>query len=286
MLTLFYLSLYNKLNIIIYFVKFRKAKFVSIDSLLHKISEYRRKNEVLWFRGHSDYNYKLNSGLYRITSNKADIRTHENNIFNSFLNYGYGFCNSFTCNTNWNTLFLMQHYGLYTRLLDWTDSLITALYFAVQGNSHETDPCLWILNPIKLNNNCKHLYDQNDQDYPEIGLITIDTIPKRVNDYIQYYKEDIDISSFSIMPRRNNDRLISQNGFFTVQGTQNIPLEEEYPSEHNDFLFCIKLEKNDIKEYKNFLKLTGINYYSLYGGADGLCKYIKDELLEIKLTNI
>lgn len=258
---------------------------MAIEELLRQVNEYRENNEVLWFRGHKSYDYKLNSGLYRISKSKKTIRTQENNIFNAFLNYGDGFCSSFPQNTNWNTLFLMQHYGLYTRLLDWTDSLITALYFAVHDDS-ENNPCLWVLKPIKLNQNCRHLYAENDEHYHEIGLVTIDTIPKRVINYIEYYKDNLDISSFAIMPRRNNDRLVSQNGFFTVQGTENLPLEEEYKNKIGKCLFCIKLKREDINEYKNFLKLSGINYYSLYGGVDGLCKYIKDELLGIKLTNV
>lgn len=51
---------------------------------------------------------------------------------------------------NWLTL--MQHYGLPTRLLDWSRSPLVALYFAVSDESQcDKDGCIWMLTPGKLN---------------------------------------------------------------------------------------------------------------------------------------
>ena len=48
-------------------------------------------------------------------------------------------------------LFLAQHYGLPTRLLDWTENPLVALYFAVLEQEEASDGCIWALWPRQLN---------------------------------------------------------------------------------------------------------------------------------------
>lgn len=258
-----------------------------LNDIFKIIYEFKENHEVVWFRGHSKSEYKLNSGLYRISKESGEINLFENNIYNSFINYGYQYCNDFYDNKEWNIVFLMQHYGMYTRLLDWTDSFITALYFALKDVKENENACIWMIDPVAMNKKCSGIYELGvDKGYDDIRLLTIDTLPTRINNYTNFFENKISIGSFAIVPRRSNERLKLQNGFFTIQGTKGVPLEEEYKYYIGDFLIKIEIPYDIVKECRDFLSINGINSYYLYGGIEELCNYIKNDLLQIKLNNI
>ncbi len=105
----------------------------------------------LCFRGHDRVSWELTPSIFRKKStSKLPVYEEASMFFHFQLRHPE------YSNREWRTfdwLCLMQHYRLPTRLLDWTESILVALYFACADNAirQREDGALFALNPIKLN---------------------------------------------------------------------------------------------------------------------------------------
>lgn len=97
-----------------------------------------------WWRGHSVSTWKLCPSVLR-EDGFGD--NYESNIAQHFMlgaQARYPDCPDIKDAASW--LFLMQHYGLPTRLLDWTGSILIATYFAVRDEEHHNqDGAVWAI---------------------------------------------------------------------------------------------------------------------------------------------
>lgn len=101
-----------------------------------------------WWRGHGVETWQLVPWAHRIP-----IPRYETNVSMAFYHEARTRQSNLPPPENASAwLFLMQHYGLPTRLLDWTDSCLVAAYFAVSHKKlHGVPGALWALAPSNLN---------------------------------------------------------------------------------------------------------------------------------------
>lgn len=104
----------------------------------------------IWFRGQANGSYSLTPSVFRTKNQGKSIFLEETGMFNHFQlrvpEYHQNYRNAF----DW--LCLMQHYELPTRLLDWTETALVALHFAVTNrNNWHVDGKLFALNAQMLN---------------------------------------------------------------------------------------------------------------------------------------
>jgi len=171
----------------------------------------------------------------------------------------------------------MQHFGVPTRLLDWTEGLLMAVYFAAD---HVPDRCecsvkdckatIWILDPVKLNEHNSRLEGMN------VGVLT--TTEDAANPWAPGANENVFAPwPASIYGTHNNARIVAQQGTFTVAGKNPLPLDEANAVLDHDGV----LEKIEVDEahasIRDHLKLLGVRRATVYPDLPGLSMDISAE---------
>jgi len=190
-----------------------------LKNLVDDLEEY---DEDIWFRGQSDFNWNLCPGLFRFTEGPS-----ESTLLAKFKQSA-SFLLDKSPKDDFDWLFLMQHYGVPTRLLDWTESPLTALYFAIEEiKFDDKNSALWLLKPIELNKIAKITSEEKN------------FIPSFDDDFLKNYdvsnmnlKRNIEFSPVATIATRNNPRIQAQLGVFTIHHLDKRPIEE----------FCLKKE--------------------------------------------
>lgn len=118
-----------------------------IDFHRHEVKDFSKETLYrfpfgIWFRGQANAKWKLVPAIFR----RHDF--DESSMFNHFQIRAPEYRNSHRSVFDW--LCLMQHYNLPTRLLDWSESVLVALFFAAQG-SRRVDGKVYALNARRLN---------------------------------------------------------------------------------------------------------------------------------------
>lgn len=180
---------------------------------LGKASEGR----PLWHRGHTSAEHTLTPSLYRKLASADDIFKTERRLLTRFRQRSLPYWPAGYPQNDWEHLFAMQHYGIPTRLLDWTENLLVGLYFAaLPAEQLETSPAIWTLDPVSWNQSAKQL-----QDFTDVGILTTDAeelkpyaaITREGQDLVQRY-----VTPLAIYGTHNSPRIVAQRGAFTVSG--------------------------------------------------------------------
>lgn len=218
-----------------------------------------------WFRGEpGNVPQPLMPKLYR--PKEDETRHDENLIIQDFRrmapSVGQGQTPDRPETDQW--LFLMQHTGAPTRLLDWTEGALFSLYFALQFN----DPVVWMLNPVGLNRLTAPDYpDKNVYPltwYGPEGSINIGSV-----NVAAAWQQDRGGTEFpvAIKPTYIHPRMNAQKSCFTIWGRNKSPLHEIVPS---DLLRLYRIRRNAIGRMTNELRVMGITRSSLFPELDGL----------------
>lgn len=181
----------------------------------------RGRGRVLWFRGQTNAKNRLVPGLARRRG--RDWLSAEAMLINRFRQNAVALLPPMQ-RSDWDWLLLMQHHGVPTRLLDWTENPLAGLYFAVVStrgrDTKGVDGCVWVLDPVALNREAN--ISTASADIPTLE------VDSRLRDYLpdEVARAVTPRPPVAVLAQRMFPRLVAQSGVFTLIHNEPTPLEQ------------------------------------------------------------
>jgi FRG domain len=236
----------------------------SISDLLKNLKKDANDYDgQIWFRGQSAFSWKLQPTFLRKDKNISEFTLITKFKQNASLLIDRIPSNYF----DW--LFQMQHHGVPTRLLDWTESALTALYFAVEDSSSiKKDGALWILLPTELNKNA-NIYSDEYSYIPSFE----DIVLKNYNPEVFHQEKNTKLLPVAAIASRNNTRMQAQLGVFTISHRDKSPIEDIGDRKH---IWKYKIPAAKKKAIKNELALLGITKFQVFPELSSIGEIIRN----------
>ena len=224
----------------------------SINSLSQYLSfiekhcdQYDEFDDVLFRGQHEDWPLLPKLARLKYRSGKT-VLDAESNMVSSFKRRSLPFLES-KPETDWDWLAIAQHFGMATRLLDWTTNPLAALWFAVEKPAiYSKDGVVWVFTPALED------YVSCDNESPfEIGRTRI------------------------FKPKHMNRRIVAQNGWFTVhqyKAAESRFVIMEKNKRYSKCLMKLRIPASAFPVLRFALNRCGIKAATIFNDIAGLCK--------------
>lgn len=174
----------------------------------------------------------------------------------------------------WKQMVVGQHYGLPTRLMDWTRSPLIALHFANSESNFDKldkrDSVVWRFNMKDVN---RYLPDKYARilERDKTFIFSLDTL-SAVADSIEQYDADMGGDAFvNLEPPSIDQRIVNQYSFFSVipAGITDI---ERYLEEHTEHTVRYVIWKEIRWDVRDLLDQFNVSERMIFPGLDGLSR--------------
>lgn len=181
-------------------------------------------------------------------------------------------------------LALAQHHGLPTRLLDWTESILVAAWFAVGEqedcarrvqecpSARKTETVIWALSPSLMN---WRLNKGGPFFFPKADDPIVDDAFSG--------KSRSEGKVYAIWQQSVHARMVSQNAYFTIHGSENslIDLNTGNCQPGPRFLYKLTISPQARESIRQDLLALGVSKSTIYPGLDSLCVDVSERWKEI-----
>lgn len=284
-------------------------KIHSVSELLQALKLYQYQFRQTYrgtgfiFRGMSNVSWPLLPGVFREYSEpqKSSVEgatysgriylTNENEILAHFKKEAIGFLPHISLNDDFLWIQYAQHFGIPTRLLDFSANPLVALYFCCKSESKE-DGAVWVINTAPFQN-----WSQDEFFCWELGPdctreAMISSIMNSMKGYSVVDEECLEkFRPVLFTPAFIDQRMSAQSSRFLLWGKDEKPLEKMIDNANmmslspdgvalniaNDqrFLANIIVPSEDKHSIMRELDLVGVNEKTVFPGLDGIGRYVE-----------
>lgn len=236
------------------------------DSWNPEIGRYRSR---FAFRGLSDAAYRLETTLARLGGDFASLERH---LLRNFKKYAHR--SVVERDSLWHWLSVAQHYGLPTRLLDWTYSPYIALHFATANiEKFHLDGAIWAVNyqqaHLLLPDRLRGLLEAEGAN-----VLTVEMLSGSVATLEELAEMDDRPYAVFFEPPSIDDRIANQFGLFSVMPDARLPLDAWLATRPE--LWRRILIPAELKwEIRDKLDQANITERVLFPGLDGLSHWLR-----------
>ena len=257
----------------------REVRISRVEELIPLLSDqpYRpdlgRNRSLYVYRGMANADFTMVTSLRRHC--KELQRALEPAILKNFAKYAV-MEDPTIAQSVWRQMFLGQHHGLPTRLLDWTQSALVALHFAVSEdnleNMEQHDCMVWRVD-------IKELHALLPESYQEImarnkaEVFSVDMLGQAAGDIEAYDRDMGERSMVVIEPPSIDSRIVNQYSFFSV-----IPMEMEdvegFLDRATQHTVKYVIDRKLRWRVRDMLDQLNMSERLVYPGLDGLSRWI------------
>ncbi len=247
----------------------------SWDELQHALfeeswnPELQRFRSRFAFRGLSNAGYRLETTLVRLQGDYSKLERH---LLRNFKKYAHR--NVVQKDSLWHWLSVAQHYGLPTRLLDWTYSPFFAAHFATANlENFGLDGVIWAVNYLKAHQLLPDkLRLQLDQE--GANVFTVEMLSESVKSFEELAEMRPEDFVIFFEPPSIDDRIVNQFAFFSVMSDPTAALDD-WLGDHPELWRKIVIPARLKWEIRDKLDQGNITERILFPGLDGLSRWLK-----------
>lgn len=268
-----YFQIFNE-----YYPKIKGVKEITDLNTLHSVIQNVATvfQEDPWYRGQPKKDLDLVAPIFRgnVTS---DTHFDERDRISHWLRFAPFRCENPPKGDDYPSwLYLMRHHGLKTRLLDWSTSVLIALFYAIQDLNEDGE--LIMLSPAHMNYRTTGtfgIFTHESSIIQELSKSPITGSKPVIYDDISKKPLKSSISAACFYPKEINLRMFIQQSVLSIH-TNNIPVDKL----EDPILFVHRfIIPKEVKPYfLDFVRSCGINEDKLFPDLDTLSRTINNQI--------